>query len=205
VAYLFLVRRHHCNLVFVRPPGPRHTATEDRDGLVVRIPSKRNIFILAFLTFWLCGWLGGEIMVPFTFFTGAKKEPAALAFMVFWLCGWTVGGGFALYIWLWHIKGCELITISPIALSIKREVFGFGRSRHFEASEIRHLRVAPFTYNPYDFRSSLAFWGIGGGALAFDYGFKTFRFGAGVDEAEARVILQTITKRLPHLIQENAA
>jgi hypothetical protein len=35
------------------------------------------------------------------------------------------------------------------------------------------------------------------GMLAFDYGCKTFRFGAGVEEAEARVILQRLKSRWP--------
>ena len=33
--------------------------------------------------------------------------------------------------------------------------------------------------------------------LAFDYGAQTFRFGAGVDDAEARRILEKITARFP--------
>lgn len=185
--------------MFVKPPGPRHTTTEQADGVVIRIPSKRNIFIIGFLTLWLCGWLAGEVGAPIGLFTAARNDPGAVAFMVVWLCLWTVGGAFTIYTWLWQIKGCEVVTVSPTALSIKREIFGYGRTRQYDPVEIRQLRVAPLTYNPFDFRGSMAFWGVGGGALAFDYGFKTFRFGAGVDEAEARIILQIITDRLPRV------
>jgi len=185
--------------MFVKPPGPRHTAIELADGLSFRIPPKRNIFIVGFLGLWLCGWVFGEIMGSATLFTQAVKEPAGAAFMLFWLCGWTVGGAFTLYVWLWQIKGCEVITISPTSLSIKREIFGYGPTKHYDVSEFRQFRVAPLTYNPTDFRTGMAFWGIGGGTLAFDYGFKTFRFGSGIDEAEGRIILQTITSRFPNL------
>ncbi len=191
--------------MFVKPPGPRHTATEEADGLAIRIPAKRNVFIVAFLTFWLCGWAVGEVMASITLFTSAQKEPGAAAFMLFWLCGWTVGGAFAIYIWLWQIKGCEVVTVSPTALSIRREVLGYGRTKHYDIAEVRDLRVAPLTYNPFDFRSGMAFWGIGGGMLAFDYGFKTYRFGGGVDEAEARIILQSIISRLPRLSNATVA
>lgn len=119
--------------------------------------------------------------------------------MLVWLGGWTVGGGFAAYTWLWQVKGCEVITISSAALGIKHEVFGLGRNKQYDVSEIRHLRVAPLTYNPFDHRSRASIWGMGGGMLAFDYGFKTYRLGAGVDEAEARILLQTITARVPRL------
>jgi hypothetical protein len=185
--------------MFVKPPGPRHRVIEEADGIAIRIPSRRNVFILAFLTLWLCGWAVGEVSAPVAFFSGAKKDPGTAAFMLFWLCGWTIGGAVAFSVWLWQFKGCEVIAISPAGLSIRHEVIGYGRTKSYDPSEIRDLRVAPPTYNPFDFRSSWAFWGVGGGSIAFDYGFKTFRFAAGVDEAEARVILQRITDTLPGL------
>lgn len=191
--------------MFVKPPGPRHTATEHADGLAIRIPAKRNVFIVGFLTLWLCGWAVGEVTATIALFTSAQEEPGSAAFLLFWLCGWTVGGALAICIWLWQINGCEVVTVSPIALSIRHDVLGFGRTKHYDVAEIRELRVAPLIFNPFDFRSCMAFWGIGGGALAFDYGFKTYRFGGGVDEAEARVILQSIISRLPRLSNATVA
>lgn len=187
--------------MFVKPPGPRHTATEQGDGLAISIPSKRNILTVGFLTLWLCGWLAGEIMVPITLITNAKKEPGEAAFILVWLSFWTVGGAFAIYIWLWQVKGYEVITVSPSALCIKREIFGYGHIKHYDATEIRQLRMAPLAYNPLTFRG---FWGVGEGSIAFDYGCKTVRFGAGVDEAEARIILETIINRLPRLSNATA-
>ena len=51
------------------------------------------------------------------------------------------------------------------------------------------------SFNPFDFASALQFWGIGGGLIAFDYGAKTFRFGAGVEEAEAQGIVTRLKSR----------
>lgn len=183
--------------MFVKPPGPRHTATEDVDGLTISIPVKRNVFLFAFLSFWLCGWVIGEIMAPIGLFNEVKKDPAAAAFLIVWLCGWTLGGAFAICIWLWLLRGREIVTLSPEALAVRHDVFGLGRTMQFDAAEIRELRLATATFNPFDLRAGLAIWGIGGGMLAFDYGYKTYRFGAGVDEAEARVILQRVRQRLP--------
>jgi len=190
--------------MFVKPPGPRHTFTEQVGGLVFRIPSRRNVFVIGFLTLWLCGWFVGEITAPVALFANLNKNPAAAAFMLFWLCGWTVGGAFAIYTWLWQVRGCEVITVSPTALSIKREVFGFGRAKHYDVAEIRELRVSPLIISPSEARSGMSLWGLSGGALAFDYGSRTFRFGAGIDEAEARTILETITSRLPRLSHASA-
>jgi hypothetical protein len=35
------------------------------------------------------------------------------------------------------------------------------------------------------------------GSIAFDYGARTFRFGSGVDEAEAKQILAEIQQKYP--------
>ncbi len=43
--------------------------------------------------------------------------------------------------------------------------------------------------------SSLYFWGVGGGTIAFDYGAKTYRFGAQLEEAEAKQIIQAVRER----------
>ena len=43
-------------------------------------------------------------------------------------------------------------------------------------------------------------WGKGEGVIAFDYGAKTFRFGSGLDEAEAKMILIEIAQRYPHYL-----
>jgi hypothetical protein len=185
--------------MFEKLPGPRHTTTEEADGLAIRIPARCNYLKLAFLSLWLCGWAFGMVMGTFGFFSGMTKNPASGSFMVIWLSAWTIGGGCALFTWLWQLKGCEIITVSPDALSVRHDIFGCGRTKHYDASEIRDLRVAPFTYIPGDFRNGFAFWGFGGGTIAFDYGYKTFRFGAGIDEAEARIIVDAISARAPRL------
>jgi len=80
-------------------------------------------------------------------------------------------------------------------LAIKRDLFGTGRARQYDLAHVKHLRVVTPSFNPFDFSSALQFWGIGGGLIAFDYGAKTFRFGAGVEEAEAQGIVTRLKSR----------
>jgi hypothetical protein len=82
---------------------------------------------------------------------------------------------------------------------VKRVLFGKGRQKQYDPGQVRGLRVSPPTFSPWDWSFGLSFWGIGGGVIAFDYGYKTFRFGAGIDEAEARHIVEGIVKRFPTL------
>jgi hypothetical protein len=181
-------------LVVVSPARPSASIAETSRGLEVVVPARRNWFITLFLGAWLCGWAMGEVLVPANFFA-RDADAGAKVFAAFWLVGWTLGGGFALYVFFWSLVGRERILLGPSMLSIKREVFGMGRLREYELTHVRNLRVSPSAYNPFDFRSGLQFWGIGGGSIAFDYGAGTVRFGAALEEGEARSIIERMRSR----------
>jgi hypothetical protein len=161
---------------------------------VVVIPAKRNWFLILFLGLWLCGWAVGEVMVPITFLAD-DGPPGSALFTLVWLAMWTIGGGIALYTFLWSLVGREKILLSSSRLAIKRDLFGFGRIREYENVHIRDLRVAASSYNPFDFRSGMQFWGMGGGLIAFDHGAATVRFGASLEESEARAVVQLLQSR----------
>lgn len=105
---------------YVNPASMRSTILPESNGLKVVIPAKINWFLLLFLSFWLCGWAFGEFMVSFEFFKH-NTPPGAKLFTIAWLGGWTVGGGFALYTWLWQLKGEEIVTVTPTAI-IKKDL-----------------------------------------------------------------------------------
>ena len=60
---------------------------------------------------------------------------------------------------------------------------------------MRDLRIGQIGFDPVNVSSSLQLWGVGGGVLAFDYGARTYRFGAGLDEAEAKQVVIAIKQR----------
>ncbi len=178
-------------MAFIEPAKARAIVVEGSDGFELLIPNKRNWFAILFLSAWLCGWLMGEITVPSAFFSGTG-DMGGKAFIAVWLVMWTLGGGFAIFALLWMISGRERIYLGRGRLSIRREILGRGLLGEYDTSHLRNLRVSPSPYNPFDFRSSFRMWGIGGGTIAFDYGASTIRFGAGLDEGEAK----SVTDRL---------
>jgi hypothetical protein len=178
----------------IKPDKARAILTETSKGLVIEIPSKKNIFLILFVAAWLVAWAVGEVMVPSNMFHGDNPW-SVLLFVGAWLVAWTVGGCFVIYIWLWNVAGKEKIVASDMGLSIKRELFGFGREKEYEISSISNLRVSPQPYNPFNFSSGLQAYGIGGGIIAFDYGARTYRFGSSLDEAEANQIISSIKQR----------
>lgn len=181
----------------IEPAAPRSIVNDEPEGLRIVIPARQHLFLMLFLAAWLCGWAVGEVTVLDQLLEGQLNEPGAELFAAAWLILWTVGGGFVLYALLWGIAGREVVVLTGQALVLRREIFGIGRSREFDLDHVRDLRFAPAVYNPWDSSAAFQFWGIGGGSLAFDYGARTYRFGAGVDEAEAKFLAGALKQRCP--------
>lgn len=167
-------------------PGQRHTVHEEDGGLIFRIPPRRHVFALVLLTLWLGVWLVVEIATP-AFLLQALFHPLEFAaFIVACVIVWTAGGLWALRHWLWQMLGCEVLTVTPATLTLQRAIFGRGRRSTYDVAQVRQLRVLP------------------SGGLAFDHGGSTICFGTGIGPTEARLILITISSRVPALASEAA-
>lgn len=170
------------------PLASRVTVTDGPGGLGLLIPPKRNWFIILFMGFWLCMWAVGEIMVPIQFLTGEITGITEI-FLLAWLGAWTVGGAFAIYLWLWNLMGRQIITMHGHTLTTRRDLGGYGFEKEYDLTRVRDLRANAMG----DYSASLQFFGLGGGLVAFDYGAKTYRLGAGLDEADAKLVVGKIT------------
>src|SRR5262245_23153140 len=126
----------------VEVPGRRSRVEHLPTGLEIVIPAKRQVFVMLFMSVWLCGWAFGEIIVPIRF-ARVADSPVALFFLV-WFTLWTIGGAFVLYSLFWMLAGKEIVVARPDVLSVKRDVFCFGIKRAFIVSQVMTMRVRYF-------------------------------------------------------------
>ena len=172
----------------VEVPKRRSTFEQAEDGMRYTLPPRRQTFSMVFLPIWLFFWAIG-FGTTLRSLLGRPQQP----FLIFWLSAWTVGGVAVFYGWLAQVAGNELVTLAPGTLKIKRSVLGIEPVREYDATQIRNLRVAPPVPTWYKPKRN---WGpFDEGVIAFDYGARTIRFGAGVDEAEASMIVEEIKRR----------
>jgi hypothetical protein len=186
---------------YARVPANRATLTTVGGGVDVSIPSRRNYFVAVFLVLWLCGWTIGETSAWHTLTTtqpanASHHEP--MAFLAVWLCLWTIGGCAALVAALWNIAGREQLRFSGSEVTLRREVFGVGFGTRYDPTRVSNLRCVEVMPGPFGTMSRSPF-GWGGGPLAFDYGAKSIRFGAGVDSAEGQPLVEKIIAAVPRL------
>src|SRR5262249_33624740 len=97
----------------------------------------------------------------------------------------------------WHLAGREIVRITSGELILRKEVFGIGRSREFDRNRVVDLRIGAPVFNPWAWNATLAFWGWASRAIAFDYGARTYFFGVGLQEAEARMLVAALFNHLP--------
>jgi hypothetical protein len=140
---------------------------------------------------WLIGWLMGALNAVNQVGRDLPSDPVLLI----WLVVWLVGGGVAAYSWLWMLVGRERILMGSSTLNIKRDIAGIGRTRRYVLSRIRNLRVMLRPTGLPDFGATARAIGLTGGVIAFECDGTTVRFGASVDEAEARAIVDRMKQR----------
>jgi hypothetical protein len=128
-------------------------------------------------------------------------------FMLVWLTMWTLGGCWAIFMFLWTLAGRDVLEVDAMSVKLRREIFGIGRTREYLGEAFRNLRVSPFDgswYGGSRRRGMGAYTWMFEGPLTFDYGAKTYRFG-GVDEAEAQQIVQRIGERYPQYVRQGGS
>jgi len=179
------------------PYGGRAVFNDTVGGLEISIPTRRNWFIILFLGAWLGGWVFGECFALGSLTGILGKMGSADLFMLFWLCGWTVGGFFAFRMFLWNLNGKEVISIGQGQLTLDKKGALFFKAKTYDLKDAKDFRVQndDYSYNGFGGLRGNNFWTMNMGTIRFDYGLQTVKFAGGIDEAEAKFILKSLTDR----------
>lgn len=181
-----------------KPYEGRAKVNFDGIKLQIKIPSKKNWFIILFLTAWMGGWFMGETSAINELLS--SDNVGVNSFMLFWLVGWTIGGLFAITILLWSLFGQETVQIERGIFTVSKGILDIGLiKKNYDLNSIKNLELNPEPTGMNSFFGQKKkigdFWGLTGGKLRFDYGMKTIKLGIGIDEAEARFLIDEIKNR----------
>ena len=170
----------------------RFTVEQSLQGEVIRIRAQRQIFAMLFLSFWLAMWTLGGMTAVYTLFTQFQ------IFLMFWLCGWAIGWVAAAGTLLWMFAGSETIAVRGFDIEVAHHLPGFTRRWLYQGSRVKNLSVAQQPAWPFQFRWQIPFVRVArNGSVKFDYGPRTIFVAAGLDEGEARMIVERMARKLP--------
>jgi len=192
-----------------QPTAARYSIETEGSILRLTIPSRKHWFTILFLGVWSILWalitltVLGFMAADLSQYTRDSTGPVLAKlgvgiFFAIWLLLWVSGGLYAVYLLFWQLIGHEDIEINPGTFSIVRRVLGFEKPKIYDVTHIKELRIAPYQPQsswPGGYNRQL--WSRNTGALAFDYGAKTIRFGD-MDEAEAKMALADMLQRYPN-------
>lgn len=202
----------------VAPPPPRYSVEELENSVRFVIPSRKYWFSLSILGLWALIAIAAELAILGTVIaslatylanvaagTALFPPPESntldaafpIAFGLVWVAGWTYGVCFVLYKLLWGLTGKEVMEVSRQSITLSRRILGFSRPKEYLAEHINDLRAVPCAGSIWPGAAWSGFWTSRLYTLAFDYGARTFRFGAEAEEAEAKQILAEVLRRFP--------
>src|SRR5690606_16286537 len=122
---------------------------------------------------------------------------AASGFLIVWLTFWTVAGLFALRVLLWMVWGKEVITFERGQMTIHKRGSLLTKPKIYDLKEMKNIRVS-------EQGSAFPMWPYNGtnfltpgtnGTIKFDYGLKAIKIADGLDEVEARFILDKLREK----------
>jgi hypothetical protein len=163
-------------------------------GIELRILAKREWWPLIFLPVWLAFWtVGGLVAVNWMIHPGPDTPRS---FVLLWLIGWALGEIWAAYQFLWTAFGKEIVKVREGALSIKRDILGYGRIRSYPIGTVANLRASGFFPSDSYWSNYLAQMKLAGGTVGFESRGRTERFGIQLKEEEARQVVQELSPYL---------
>ncbi len=179
----------------MNPDSGRATVQNTGHSILIYIPAVAQLFVTCFLSLWLLGWAYGEFTAIQTIGTGAGPN-SNKAFLFVWLCVWTLGGGFAIFALLWQFFGREVVELDQQYLRYRMEILGIGRTKLFSVAHISNLRYAAPEAATGRHGNNNA---LKPKTIKFDFGKSTHAFGMGLDEAEAKQIIETMSHKVRSL------
>ena len=179
----------------ILPGKPRAEVTRTADGLEIRIRPGRLGYAAVLAVLWLF-----FLVVYSMLLYGAVSKPGPNHVDPMPLLLPLPLMAVALMLFTWLPLAVEVIRINRRELSDTRKLFGIGRSSEFALADIKNLRVMPPPVIPNltdSHGNSGALLPIG--LIGFDYGYKTCRIASGIEEPEARELVNEIIGLFPAL------
>jgi hypothetical protein len=184
----------------IQPASARHQADFLGGQFVIVIPSRKQWLQIPFFAIWLVFWFVGWTSAASELFMYPSGPDG---FLAIWLIGWTAAGIYAASTLFWMLFGQDRVEITPDSLHVRRQIAGIGHTKSFDLMAISDLRVVQYPAvrsSWHNNRNNVStVWKLDG-PITFDYGAKTYHFGDGVDEAEAKQIVTRIQQQFPTLL-----
>ena len=181
------------------PRADRVRIDDDGDTLVLTIPAKRRPWLVRLLILWLIAWVAGLFYTLFGVFTGSHDMGGPL-YVIAWLAGWTLATVFAAVIIHWTLRGVEVITFAPDAITLVWHSPIWPRRIRCDMKDASALLVMDESNTVFHGKLPTRAWRErSAGTISFMLRGEMYGFGDTLDPEEATRVAKRIEARFPHL------
>ncbi len=181
--------------------GNRISFVDDKLRTTIVIYPENVTWVKGLMGAWVAMWTVIGISVVWSYFTFDLKNQEKIiiyVFMSFWL--YYAIKVFRSFFWL--LWGKELIKIDETALSYKKSIRKYGKAVPYYFENIKKISM----YHPEE-RSIQAVWENspwvrGGERIEFEYLGNIVRFGRKLNEKDAKLLFNLVTKRIEERLRK---
>jgi hypothetical protein len=160
-----------------------------------KVGFKKNLVLIWFIL-WLL--IGGYVSTQFFYEYSEQEKIALFIFMAFWLY-------FAVRVLkalLYLFKGREYIKVDKTALRVKKATGRYGKAKQYFLENITKFRVNEMKSTSFQKIFEDSIWVKGTDRMQFEYLGKHYSFGRKLNEKDAKLMFQIITKRINQYLKQ---
>lgn len=180
----------------------RIEVVETPNGFTAHIKAPKIIFLLFFVPLCMVGWAFGTVVVSRVIFSSIVTGSylSQLLFLLLWLCFWLIAGSHILYAWFWMMFGKEVVSVRGNLLSLKRDIFGRGKTKQIPLPEITRLILDTNPPPLFSAEMKSSYWGLEWNTIEVETLSGTHKFGLQLQDEETGFIFDKLRERLPRKI-----
>jgi hypothetical protein len=176
----------------VRIQPARFCIEEASEGIRIIIPRKWSwvVFVVLPLELSLFAFFAYILFRSWISVLAAPGPLLPKLFLTAFSLVWLYLFGRVVFPWFWNLGGRHILVLDDSVLSLRRELFGLGRTQTFDTRSVSRWR-----YVSEQVRGKQPSFPSG---FAFDFAGKEIRVGTSMEEAEVKQLFAQLSRRFPN-------
>jgi hypothetical protein len=175
--------------------GERISFVDDKARTTIVILPETATWIRGLMGAWVTMWLVIGATVIWAYFSLKLTSQEELIIVVF-ITFWAYYAMKVLRSFSWIMWGKELVKIDEAAFYYKKSVRNFGKSTPYYLENIKKIELLQPKERSIQTVWEASPWIRGGERIEFEYLGKVIRFGRKLEEKEAKLLFNLVTKRI---------
>ncbi len=181
--------------------GERISFVEDKNKITIVIEPEKVNWFKPVMGAWVGMWYAIGAAVIWALFVMKLSQQEKIIVYVF-LCFWVYYAQRVTRSFFWILWGKELLTMDESALFIKTSIRGYGKSKPYLLENIKKMNLT--LPKPHSFQAAweAAPWMKGGERIEFEYLGKIYLFGIKLNDQDAKLLFNYVTKKLDERLKK---